>query len=169
MTRMNTDTHGWLHGDVTGAIIAAFFEVYKELGYGFLESVYRNALVIALAERGLRTAPETPIRVWFHGQRVGDFRADVIVEDIVIVELETARTMDSAHEAKLINYLRATDKEVGLLLNFGPRPTFKRFVFHNHRKGQSTRTEPLSDPCVPCDPCESVAMISAAGERGGAC
>ena len=138
---MNTDKHGsdhceLRHGDVTDAILSAFFEVYNELGFGFLESVYQKAMIVALGERDRSARHETPIRVWFHQQCVGAFRADLIVEDAVIVELEAARSIDSAHEAKLLNYLRATDKEVGLLLNFGPKPAFKRFVFDNDRKVQ---------------------------------
>ena len=91
-------------------------------------------MLITLRARGLRALGENPIRVWFRGEDVGDFRADILVEEKVILELQAARALDSAHEAKLLNYLRATDKEVGLLLNFGPKPSFKRFLLDNPRK-----------------------------------
>lgn len=125
---------GLVHGDLTGLILEVFYEVYNELGYGFLESVYQKAMLIALRARGLVADDENRITVWFRGQSVGDFRADVLVEDTVVLELQAARAPDSSHEAKLLHYLRATDKEVGLLLNFGPKPTFKRFYFDNPRK-----------------------------------
>lgn len=123
-----------LHNELTGLVIQAFYEVYNELGFGFLESVYKKAMLIALRERGLRALDEIPIQVRFHGAVVGDFRADMIVEEKVILELQAARALDAAHEAKLLNYLRATDKEVGLLMNFGPKPIFQRFLFDNSRK-----------------------------------
>ena len=131
---MGADRPGLLHADLTGFILEVFYEVYKELGYGFLESVYKRAMLITLRARGLRVVGETPIRVWYRGEDVGDFRADILVEEKVILELQAARALDGAHEAKLLNYLRATDKEVGLLLNFGPKPSFKRFVLDNPRK-----------------------------------
>jgi len=131
---MDADGRGLLHGDLTETIISVFFEVYNEVGYGFLESVYQNSMLVAFAARGVATDDEARIRVWFRGREVGRFRADILVDNTVIVELETARSIDAAHKAKLLNYLRATDKEVGLLLNFGPKPEFQRFVFQNERK-----------------------------------
>lgn len=125
---------GLLHTELTGLVLEVFYEVYNELGYGFLESVYKRAMLIALRARGLRALNETPIRVWYRGEDVGDFRADILVEEKVILELQAARALDSAHEAKLLNYLRATDKEVGLLFNFGPKPSFRRFILDNARK-----------------------------------
>jgi GxxExxY protein len=122
------------HENLTSVILGVFYEVYNELGHGFLESVYRRAMLIALRARGLRADDETPIDVWFRGENVGAFRADILVEDAIILELQAARAVDSAHEAKLLHYLRATDKEVGFLMNFGPKPTFKRFLFDNPRK-----------------------------------
>lgn len=134
---------GLVHGKLTGVILDVFYEVYNELGCGFLESVYRNAMLIALEARGLRADDENRITVWFRGKNVGDFRSDILVEELVLLELQAARALDPSHEARLLHYLRATEKEVGLLLNFGPKPTFKRFYFDNPRK---TALRPTTDP-----------------------
>ena len=117
-----------LHERLTGIIIETFYAVYNELGYGFLESVYRKAMAIALTERGLLVALEAPLEVRFRGQVVGVFRADILVEDRIIVELKASRRVGPEDEAQLLNYLKSTDLEVGLLLHFGPKPTFKRIV-----------------------------------------
>jgi GxxExxY protein len=119
------------HEQLTGKIIEVFYEVYNELGHGFLESVYENSMRLALSEAGLLVLPKKSIEVWFRGNVVGTFAPDVIVENLVILEIKSARAIDSAHEARLLNYLRATEIEVGLLLNFGPKPEFKRLVFDN--------------------------------------
>lgn len=116
------------HGGLTGSIIATFYDVYNELGYGFFESVYRRSLAIALVERGLHVALEAGIEVRFHGHVVGEFRADLLVEDRVILELKAAPRLRGEDGLQLLNYLRATDLEVGLLLHFGPRPSFQRFI-----------------------------------------
>jgi GxxExxY protein len=136
---MDADQSQFKHKALTQKIIGVFYEVYNELGHGFLESVYENAMVVALRQAGLETAQQAPVRVSFRGQLVGDFRADLLVEDAVIVELKAARAIESAHEAQLLNYLRATEIEVGLLVNFGPKPEFKRFVFDNERKARKPR------------------------------
>ena len=133
---MNTDEHGYKHEELTGKIIKIFYEVYNELGYGFLESVYEKVMVIALRVAGLQAEPQKAIEVWFRGERVGEFSADILVESLVLLELKAARALDPSHEAQLLNYLRATNVEVGLLLNFGPKPQIKRFVFDNDRKRQ---------------------------------
>ena len=123
------------HREVTDAILHAFFKVvYPELGYGFLEKVYEQAMGIALSGLGLHTVPQAPIAVRFQGQLVGEYYADLLVEDKVIVELKAARSLAAEHEAQLLNYLRATPYEVGLLLNFGPKPQFVRKVFDNEHK-----------------------------------
>jgi len=122
------------HSDLTEKIIGSFFSVYNELGPGFLESVYQRSMIVALAETGLRADPETPIQVWFHGQTVGDFRADIIVEGTVLLEIKTARQIDPSHEAQVLHYLRATQFEVGLLLNFGAKAQFRRYILENERK-----------------------------------
>lgn len=131
---MNTDERGLKHRELTEKIIGAFYEVYNELGQGFLESVYENALLIALRDGGLRAEQQVPVQVYFRSELVGDFRADVIVEGGVLLELKAVRALDPAHEAQLLNYLRATPIEVGLSMNFGPKPDFKRFIYDNARK-----------------------------------
>lgn len=123
-----------LHEEITGKVLKAFFTVYHELGYGFLEKVYERAMVIELTELGLNCVPQQPISVYYNGVPVGEYYADLLVEDKVIVELKAAEAIRSEHEAQLINYLKATDCEVGLLLNFGKKPEFKRKAFSNHRK-----------------------------------
>ncbi len=122
------------HEELTGAILEIFFEVYNELGPGFLESVYEKAMEIALRSAGFRVVRQLPVPVWFRGHQIGDFAADLLVEDVVLLELKAARAIEPAHDAQLINYLRATDIEVGLLLNFGPKPGFKRLAYDNSRK-----------------------------------
>jgi GxxExxY protein len=124
------------HRELTQRIIGVFYEVYNELGHGFLESVYENAMAIALREAGLAAFQQAPVTVRFRGEIVGDFRADLLVDAAVIVELKAVSAIDPAHEAQLLNYLRATDIEVGLLLNFGPKPQFRRLAFSNERKGR---------------------------------
>ena len=113
-----------------------FFQVYGELGYGFLESVYRSAMVIALADAGLVVESEVELQARFRGRPIGTFRADLLVEGAVLVELKAARVIDSAHIAQLLNYLRCTVLEIGLILNFGPTARVRRLVFENHRKQQ---------------------------------
>lgn len=108
--------------------------VYPQLGYGFLEKVYENALVIALTAMGLKVQQQVKIAVYFQEQVVGEYFADLLVEDVVIVELKAVFRLLAEHEAQLLNYLRATTYEVGLLLNFGPKPQFIRKAFDNSRK-----------------------------------
>ncbi len=131
---MNTNEHGFLYRELTQKIIGVFYEVYNELNYGFLESVYQESLVIALTSSGLGVCTPVDIPVWFRGHKVGKFEGDVLVEKCVLLELKSARALDSANQAQLLNYLRATDIEVGLLLNFGLKPEFKRLIFDNQRK-----------------------------------
>ncbi len=131
---MNTDRHGFKHGEITEKIIGVFYQVYNELGHGFLESVYEKSLQIALNSIGLKALRQIEIPVWFRGQQVGDFSADLLVESCVLIELKAARALHPAHTAQVLNYLRATDIEVGLLLNFGLKPEFKRLLFDNPRK-----------------------------------
>ena len=131
---MNADTRGLKHKELTETIIGVFFEVYNELGHGFLESVYEKAFEVALASKGLDVRRQIQVSVWFRGQKVGDFVADVLVNQSVLLELKAARALDSSHEAQLLNYLRATEIEVGLLFNFGIKPEFRRLAFDNSRK-----------------------------------
>ena len=125
---MNTDLK---HGLITDRILGVFYDVYNELGHGFLESVYHRALVLALQSAGLRVCSRVDIPVWFREHQVGNFVADILVENCVLLELKAVRSLDSSHRAQLLNYLKATEIEVGLLLNFGERPEFKRVVFDN--------------------------------------
>ena len=131
---MDTDKHRFKHKEVTDKVIRVFYEVYNELGVGFLESVYERSLEIALNSLNLKVCRQIQIPVWFRGKPVGDFTADMLIEDCVLLELKGARALDSAHQAQLLNYLRATEIEVGLLLNFGLKPEFKRLIFDNLRK-----------------------------------
>ena len=131
---MNADERGLKHREITEKVIKTFFEVYNELGHGFLESVYEKSLALALGSLGLSVKRQIEIPVWFRGQKVGDFTADALVNDSVLLELKAVRALDPSHEAQLLNYLRATEIEVGLLLNFGLKPEFKRLAFDNRRK-----------------------------------
>jgi GxxExxY protein len=143
----NLDHAGFKHGEITQKIIGVFYEVYNDMGYGFLESVYGKSLALALNLSGLKACRKIEIPVMFRGHNVGDFEADMLVESCVLLELKTARSLESSHEAQLLNYLRATDIEVVLLLNFGLRPQFKRLVFDNPRKS------------IRANPCLSVADL----------
>jgi GxxExxY protein len=120
-----------LYSEVTEKIIKAFFKVYNILGYGFLEKVYENALIIELKKMGFHISQQNNIKVYYDGKIVGDYFADIIVDNNVIVELKAAESLGEEHKTQLINYLKATDKEVGLLLNFGKTPEFKRAIFTN--------------------------------------
>jgi GxxExxY protein len=131
---MQTAQLGLKYIDVTEKIIGTFYDVYNELGYGFLESVYEESLVIALREAGLVVNRQVSVPVWFRSQKVGEFRADVTLENCVLLELKCAKCLDSAHEAQILHYLKSTDIEVGLLLNFGLKPQFRRLLFDNERK-----------------------------------
>ena len=124
----------FLHSDLTQSSIGAFYEVYNELGHGFVESVYENALAHAIRGKGVEVHQQIAVPVWFRGVKVGDFVADLLVNKLILLELKTVRTIESAHVAQLLNYLKATEIEVGLVLNFGPKPEFKRVVFGNERK-----------------------------------
>ena len=131
---MNAEERQFRHAKLRRKIIGVFYEVYGELGYGFLESVYRSAMEIALAEAGLVVEPEVRLHARFRGRSIGTFRADMLVEGAVLVELKVARGIDSSHVAQLLNYLRCSILEVGLIFNFGPTPKFRRLAFANHRK-----------------------------------
>ncbi len=131
------------HREFTEKILHAFLKVvYPQLGYGFLEKVYENAMAIAVRQEGLAVAQQAKIDVFFSGESVGEYFADLLVENSVIVELKAVRYLLPEHEAQLLNYLRATPYEVGLLLNFGPKPEFRRKVFDNSRKSTKTWEKP---------------------------
>jgi GxxExxY protein len=122
------------HIELSQKIIDCFFKVYNQLGCGFLESVYKKAMTIELIKAGLRVEEEKPISVYYEGQMVGDYYADLIVESCIILELKAVHTLLPEHNAQVLNYLRATDIEVGLLFNFGPKPEFRRKSFDNEGK-----------------------------------
>jgi GxxExxY protein len=147
----NTDEHGWdgwsrkgvgnvadtadraesklIHEETTREIIGAAMEVHRTLGVGFLEKVYENSLVFELRARGIAAEPQKPISVSYKGRAVGEYFADIVAADRVILELKSVATLTEAHEAQMLNYLRATGLRVGLLLNFGaPRLEWKRLV-----------------------------------------
>jgi GxxExxY protein len=123
-----------LHADVTAAVLNAVDHVYNTLGYEFLEKVYENALKLTLKKRGWTVRQQQRIQVYFEGEEVGEYFADLVVADKVILELKAADSICSDQEIQLVNYLKATDTEVGLLLNFGPKPAFRRKIFRNDRK-----------------------------------
>jgi len=123
------------HKELTDQILNAFFHVYNTLGYGFPEKIYENAMVIELRKRGLAVEQQPKIKVYYEGELVGEFEADLIVVNAVIVELKAVDQLHPKHEAQLLGYLKSTIYEVGLLLNFGPRPHIDRKVYDNKRKG----------------------------------
>lgn len=123
-----------LHEEVTGKIIKVFYSVYNELGFGFLEKVYQNAMMIALKNSGLQAKAQKKIEVRFQGEIIGEYYADIVVNELVILELKATEYLIEEHELQLINYLKATNMEVGLLLNFGAKPEFRRKIFTNDKK-----------------------------------
>ena len=129
------------HADLTEKIIGAFYRVYNTLGYGFSEKAYENALAIELRKLGLKVEQQARIVVYYEGEVVGEYQADLVVNDVVIVELKAVRQLADEHEAQLLNYLKATIIQVGLLLNFGPKADIKRKVYDNERKGSLTWTQ----------------------------
>src|SRR5690554_2056536 len=117
-----------LQEDITNKIIKAYYNVYNTLGYGFLEKVYENAMMIELKKAGLNSRRQVPISVFYEEQLVGSYFADILVEDSIVVELKAAENLCEEHEVQLINYLKATNLEIGLLFNFGKKPQFKRKI-----------------------------------------
>jgi GxxExxY protein len=129
MDKQDGQDKGLKYGEITSAVIGCAFEVMNELGAGFLESVYEKALLLALRQRGLAAIGQFPIKVFFRGQCVGDFLADILVEGKVMVELKAVKGIAPEHQAQIINYLNATGIEVGLLINFGnSKLEYKRFT-----------------------------------------
>ncbi len=123
------------HADLSEKIINVFFKVHFELGYGFSEKVYQKAFGIALREEGCKVEEQKVIRVYFHGQVVGEYIADMVINDLIILELKAAAQIIADYEAQLLNYLKASQFEVGYVINFGLAPKFKRIVYDNDRKG----------------------------------
>lgn len=120
--------------EITQQVIGAFFDVYNDLGFGFLERVYHNAMYFELLSRGLKVESQKGIKLYRKGRLVGSYYADILINEVVIVELKAVATLTEAHEKQLINYLKATNIEVGLLLNFGLEPKFQRKTWSNERK-----------------------------------
>jgi GxxExxY protein len=118
------------YGELTEQIIGAFYSVYNTLGYGFLEKVYVRALAIELGKIGLPVQLEKPMVVYYNDTIIGEYYADIIVCDCVIIEVKAAKHLNIDHEAQLLNYLKASRLEIGLLLNFGPKPEVKRRIFN---------------------------------------
>ncbi len=120
--------------ELTDAVICCFYNVYKALGYGFLEKVYEKSLLHELVKRGISATSQYPITVYYDKNVVGEYFADLLVENSLIIEIKAAKCILPEHEAQLLNYLKATEIEVGLLLNFGPKPEIRRKAFDNTRK-----------------------------------
>ncbi len=123
-----------LHQELTKSIINVYYDVYNELGYGFLEKVYQNSMYLELKNRGFKVEAQKQIKVYYKKIEVGEYFADLLVNDVIIVELKASEVLIYQNELQLLNYLKATDKEVGLLLNFGKKAEFKRLIFTNDRK-----------------------------------
>ena len=122
------------HEEITEQIIKAFYKVYNTLGYGFLERVYLNALYLELVDAGFKVEKNKKVLVYYNGKVVGDYCSDLTVEDIIICELKTSESLSGENENQLVNYLKATDIEVGLLLNFGKKPEIRRKIYDNDKK-----------------------------------
>jgi len=123
--------------ELTDKIIGVFYKVYNVLGYGFLERVYENALKIEFRKAGINFENQVPVRVYYDGEVVGDYIADFVVEGKVVVEVKALSVLTGVDEAQLLNYLKATDKDVGLLLNFGKKAEVKRRIFEEARVGHN--------------------------------
>lgn len=134
MTQNTQSDADFLFKEKTDLIIGAFYKVYRALGYGFLERVYQNALFLELLSQGLDCKAQYPIHVYYDGHLVGEYVADIIVDGNIILELKAVNELSPDHEAQLLNYLKATRLELGLLLNFGTRPQVKRKIFWNKNK-----------------------------------
>ena len=119
----------YLHEDISKTIIGCFYKVYDELGNGFLESVYEKSLMIEMENSGLNAVNQKNLNVYYRSKLVGDFKADIIVEDKILVEIKAVNKLIAQHEAQLINYLKATGIKVGLLVNFGDKLEFRRRIF----------------------------------------
>ena len=134
---MNAEKSDFKYQELTEKIIGIFYAVYNRPGYEFLEKVYENAMMIELKKENIPALAQAPINVIYDDEVIGEYYADILVDNKIIVELKAARNLSGENEAQLLNYLKATGIEVGLLLNFGARPELKRKVFDNSRKGQS--------------------------------
>lgn len=145
---MDADKSGLIEEGVTETVIKAFYSVYNELGSGFLEQVYENAMAHCLREAGLDVWQQTAVDVYFRNHRVGEYRADLMIPGRLLIEVKVATAISPAHEAQLLNYLKATGIPVGLLLNFGPHPQVKRRV-HSNKKSALIRAHPRKSALNP--------------------
>jgi GxxExxY protein len=149
MTRKQQDRLQLLENELTGEIIGAFYECYNDLGFGFLESVYRRALATELRARGRHVAEEAPVEVRYKGVLVGSFRMDLLVESRVVVEVKAGAALGPTDKRQLLNYLRATNLEVGLLVHFGPEAKFSRLASQKYvRQGGRSCPAQRADPAV---------------------
>ncbi|MES2546039.1 MAG: GxxExxY protein [Bacteroidota bacterium] len=123
-----------LHKSLSNTILKIYYDVYNELGYGFLEKVYQNAMYLELKSLGYKVEAQEKIKVYYKSQLVGEYFADLIIEDLIIIELKACECLRDEHKAQLLNYLKATKIEIGLLLNFETTPEFKRSIYTNDRK-----------------------------------
>ena len=176
MRRIRECHDGLFESELTHRVIGTFYDVYNTLGYGFLESVYARSMVIELARRGFEVAAQASADVRYRGDVVGTFRADIIVESRLVLELKAAKSLTPADEMQVLNYLRATDLELGLLLHFGPKPAFRRFVSTGSVRGVDPRSSASSAApavsavsAVPAVPAVSaVSAVPALAELPGA-
>lgn len=129
------------HSEVTGKILGAFFEFHKELGFGFSEKIYESALEVLRTEVGLFVEKQKDIFVYFHGRIIGEYKADMIINGVVLLEIKSVEKLIDAHDAQLLNYLKSTEIEVGLLLSFGRQAEFRRKIYDNPRKGSLSWTK----------------------------
>ena len=130
----SADYQDFKYKELTEKIIEIFYRVYNKLGYGFLEKVYENAMMIEFKKENISAVSQSAIKVLYEGEIVGEYFADILILGKIIVEIKAVKNIAEEHEAQLLNYLKATDIEVGLLLNYGPKPNFKRKAFDNLRK-----------------------------------
>ncbi|MGD0623675.1 MAG: GxxExxY protein [Thermodesulfobacteriota bacterium] len=131
---MNTDSQDMKYKELTEKIIKIFYKVYTKLGYGFLEKVYENAMMIEFKKESIPAVSQSAIKVFYENEIIGEYFADILIDNKVIIEIKASRSLGPENEAQLLNYLKGTDIEVGLLLNFGPKPEIKRKVFDDFRK-----------------------------------
>ncbi len=131
---MDADYQDFKFVELTEKIIEIYYRVYNKLGYGFLEKIYENAMMIEFKKENISAVSQSAIKVLYEGEIVGEYFADILISDKIILEIKAAKNIAEEHEAQLLNYLKATNIQVGLLLNYGPKPNFKRKAFDNTRK-----------------------------------
>jgi len=133
-TQMNADWQDFKYKELTEKIIKIFYKIYNKLDYGFLEKVYENAMMVEFKKEGIPAVPQSPIKVFYDGEVIGEYYADILIDNKIILEIKASRNLVDENEAQLLNYLKATNVEVGLLFNFGIKPEVRRKAFDNLRK-----------------------------------